>query len=63
MATRGIEETWARVKQIYRCEVDRYKALNRPFNHMGLVQSVLGQITDDFAKRVASHSVPAVMAA
>ena len=43
--------------------VDRYKALNRSFNHMGLVQNVLGQLTDEFARRVAAHSVPAVMAA
>ena len=30
---------------------------------MGLVQHVLGQITDEFAMKVADHSVPAVMAA
>ena len=30
---------------------------------MGLVQFVLGQITNDFAIKVAKHSIPAVMAA
>ena len=30
---------------------------------MGLVQQILGQIDDDFARRVAAHSVPAVMSA
>ena len=30
---------------------------------MGLVQHVLSSITDEFAKKVAAHSVPAVMAA
>ena len=63
LATVGIEQIWAKAKYLYRQEVDRLKALNRPFHHMGLVQSVMGRITDEFAKRVAAHSVPAVMAA
>ena len=63
LATVGIEQAWARAKYIYRGEVDRYKALNRPFHHLGLVQRVLGYITDEFAIRLAAHSVPAVMAA
>ena len=37
--------------------------MNRPFHHLGLVQYVLGHITDEFAMRLASHSVPAVLAA
>ena len=41
--------------------MDRYKALNRTFHHMGLVQSVLGEITNEYAMRLAAHSVPAVM--
>ena len=61
-ATRGIEECWARAKYLYRIEVDRLKALNRPFSNMGLVQSVLGSLDNDLVKRLASHSVPAVMA-
>ena len=63
LASLGIERTWARAKHLYRLEVDRLKALNRPFHHMGLVQSVLGQITDEFASHLAQQSVPAVMAA
>ena len=63
LASLGIERTWARAKYLYRLEVDRLKALNRPFNHLGLVQSVLGQITNQFAMDLASQSVPAVMAA
>ena len=52
-ANKGIEEVWARAKYLYRIEVDRYKALNRPFHHMGLVQSVLGKITNEFASQLA----------
>ena len=63
LATVGQEQCWARLKFIYRSHVDRYKALNQPFNHMGLVQSVVGHITDEYAKRLAAHSIPAVMAA
>ena len=63
LASVGIEQVWARAKYLYRCEVDRLKALNRTFHHMGLVQNILGRITDDFAKKLAAHSVPAVMAA
>ena len=63
LATVGIEQVWARAKYLYRQEVDRFKALNRPFHHMGLVQSVMGRITDEYAMRLAAHSVPAVMAA
>ena len=63
LATVGIEQVWARAKYLYRQEVDRFKALNRPFHHMGLVQSVMGQITNEYAMRLAAHSVPAVMAA
>lgn len=63
LLTVGIEQVWAKAKHLYRCAVDRYKALNRPFHHMGLVQNVMGQITDEFAKKVAAHSIPAVMAA
>ena len=61
-ATVGIEQCWARVKHLYRIEVDRFKALNRPFSNMGLVQNVLGSLSEDFVKQLASHSVPAVMA-
>ena len=63
LCTVGIERTWAKAKVLYRREVDRLKALNRPFNHMGLVRDVLGQITDEFAKHLAAQSVPATMAA
>ena len=63
LCTVGIKRCWARAKCLYRREVDRLKALNRPFNHMGLVQNVLGQITDEFAKHLAAQSVPATMAA
>ena len=38
LLTVGIEQVWARAKWLYRQEVDRYKALNRPFHHVGLVQ-------------------------
>ena len=62
-ATLGIERTWSKAKAIYRCHVDRYKALNQPFNNMGLVQFVLGKIDNDFIKKMAVLSVPAVMAA
>ena len=37
LLTMGIEQVWAKAKHLYRCEIDRYKALNRPFQHMGLV--------------------------
>jgi len=37
LLTVGIEQVWAKAKHLYRCAVDRYKALNRPFHHMGLV--------------------------
>ena len=60
LITRGIEETWAFAKSLYRREVDRLKALNLPFHHMGLVQSVMGAITDEFARKVAARSFPAV---
>ena len=63
LATIGIEQIWARAKYLYRVEVDRHKALNRPFHHMGLVQNIMGNISHDFARRLAAHSMPAVMAA
>ena len=63
MCTLGIERTWAKAKCLYRREVDRLKALNRPFNHMGLVRDVLGQINNEFAMHLAAQSVPATMAA
>ena len=63
LATVGIKQVWARAKYLYRQEVDRLKALNRAFHHIGLVQSVMGRITNEFAMRLAAHSVPAVMAA
>lgn len=63
LATIGVEQYWSSAKSIYRCMVDRYKALNRPFNHMGLVQNLLGQIPNEHTMRLAAHSVPAVMAA
>ena len=37
LATVGIEQTWARAKFLYRCAVDRFKAINRKFHHLGLV--------------------------
>ena len=61
LITCGVEQVWARCKHMYRYEVDRYKAINRPFHHMGLVKYVLGMITDEFAMRLAEHSVPALM--
>ena len=61
LLTIGIEQVWSKAKHLYRCEVDRYKVLNRRFDHMGLVQRVMGVITDEFAKKVAAHSVPAVL--
>ena len=63
LLTVGIEQVWSKAKHLYRCEVDRYKCLNRPFNHMGLVMHIMGYISDEFAKRVAAHSIPAVMKA
>ena len=63
LATIGIEQVWSKAKYLYRCQVDRYKAMNLQFSHIHLVQDIMGQITDDFAKRLAAHSVPAVMAA
>ena len=60
LLTVGIEQVWARAKHLYRCAVDRYKAINRTFHHIGLVQHILGQITNEFAMKVAAHSVPAV---
>ena len=42
---------------------DRHKALNLPFHHMGMVTSIMGHIDAEFAKRLAAHSVPAVMSA
>jgi len=30
---------------------------------MGLVQHIMGQIGDELAKKVAAHSIPAVLAA
>ena len=46
LLTIGIEQVWAKAKYLYRCEIDRYKCLHRQFNHMALVQHVLGTITD-----------------
>ena len=63
LATKSVEEYWAMAKRLYRNAVDWYKATNRPFNHMGLVQTLLGQITNEFAMRLANHSLPAVMSA
>lgn len=37
--------------------------MNLKFSHIHLVQDIMGQISDEFAKKLASHSVPAVMAA
>jgi len=42
LLTVGIEQTWAKAKHLYRQIIDRHKALNRPFHHMGLVQHILG---------------------
>lgn len=61
LLTVGIEQIWARAKYLYRCQIDRYKALNLPFHHMGLVRDIMGQISNEFAMKVAAHSVPAVM--
>ena len=61
LLTVGIEQVWARAKHLYRTAIDRYKAMNLQYNHMGFVQHILGQIDDDFARRVAAHSIPAVM--
>ena len=55
LLTVGIEQVWARAKHFYRCEVDRFKCLNREFSNMGLVQYILGFITDEFVKKVAAH--------
>ena len=37
------------------------KAQNLPFNHLGLVKSVMGRIPNEFVMKVAAHSVPAIM--
>ena len=37
LLTVGIEQVWSKAKHLYRCEVDRYRALNKTFHHMGLV--------------------------
>ena len=63
LLTVGIEQVWARAKYFYRKAIDRYKAINYRYDHAGLVQQILGKIDDDFAKRVAAHSIPAVMSA
>ena len=37
LLTVGIEQIWAKTKYLYRAEIDRMKALNQPFHHMGFV--------------------------
>ena len=49
LLTVGIEQVWAKAKHLYRCTIDRFKAIKRPFDHTGLVQHILGAITNEFA--------------
>ncbi len=56
LACLGIERVWSIVKRYYRTAIDREKALNRQFNHIGLIQSTLGIITDEIAMKMAKLS-------
>ena len=59
--TVGVEQLWSQAKHHYRAEVDRLRALNRDFDHMHLVQHILGRIDNEMVIRLAAHAVPAVM--
>ena len=63
LATVGIERVWSWAKRLYRAEIERLQAINRPFDHLGVVQHVLEGIPDDFAKKQASLTLPALVAA
>ena len=60
MACSGIEGVWSRCKRLYRAEIERCLCLNRPFDHLGLMQQVIEQVDDDFARRQALRAVPDV---
>ena len=51
---------WARAKDLYRKEVDRLKVYNRQYSNQGLVETIMRSITDDYAKKCASLSFPAI---
>ena len=62
LATVGIERVWSQAKRLYRAETDSFKARNLPYDHMGLVKQVMGQITPEFARKMATLALPAVEA-
>ena len=57
LATVGIERVWSRAKRLYRAEVERLQAHNRPYDHFGVVQHILEGIPEDFAQHQASLSL------
>ena len=50
-----VEDIYNRAKSMYRSQVDRFKALNKKWDQLGLVQNIFDTITTDFYKHQASR--------
>ena len=59
----GIELFWAKAKYLYKARVDRYKALNQPWDNMQLVREVIEAISDDFTIKVAKKGEESIQQA
>ena len=56
----GIEFVWALAKRRYKAEVDRHKALDRPWDQAGLVRSIMEGLSDEDVKKQAIRGQNAI---
>ena len=50
---------WAICKREYRSSIDKLKVANLPYDNEGLVRTIVDNLSDDTARRLAAKAIPA----